>query len=99
MTTVLRTSQFDRWLARLKDNRGKARILHRVRAAERGNVGDCKALGNGVFELRIHSGPGYRVYCARKGEMTIVLLCGGTKSGQRRDIAVATQLARALKQD
>jgi putative addiction module killer protein len=49
--------------------------------------------------LRIHSGPGYRVYCARKGGMTFVLLCGGTKSGQRRDIAMAMQLARELKQD
>lgn len=99
MITVLRTRRFDRWLARLKDPRGKARILHRIRAAERSNFGDCKAIGGGLFELRIHSGPGYRVYCARKSETAFVLLCGGSKSGQRRDIQAAMQLARALEQD
>ncbi len=62
MNTVLRTAVFDKWLAQLKDLRGSARIIERIRSAEHGNFGDCVPVGNGVFEMRIHFGPGYRLY-------------------------------------
>lgn len=98
MNTVVRTDVFDSWLSRLKDPRGKAQIIKRIRSAERGNFGDCAPVGEGVSELRIHSGPGYRVYFARTGEVIYVLLCGGTKRGQSRDIARAKQFARKLEE-
>ena len=60
MNTILRTDVFDRWLSRLKDPRAKARIIKRIRSAERGNLGDCKPVGAGISEMRIHFGPGYR---------------------------------------
>lgn len=99
MNTVLRTEVFDRWLARLRDARAKARIIHRIRSAERGHFGDVKSLGGGVSEMRIHEGPGYRVYFARTGDAVYVLLWGGTKGRQRRDIAKARDMAKQLKLD
>lgn len=95
---ILRTEAFDTWLSKLEDARGKARIIERIRSAERGNFGDCEAVGDGVSEMRIHFGPGYRVYFARTGDVVYVLLCGGTKRGQQRDLAKAKQLARLLKE-
>jgi len=80
MNTIIRTEIFDKWLSKLKDFRGKARIIERIRSAERGNFGDCKAVGQGVSEMRIHFGPGYRVYFTRVGDVVYVLLCGGTKT-------------------
>ena len=99
MNTVLRTEAFDRWLSKLKDARGKARIVERIRSAERGNFGDCKAVGHGVSEMRIHFGPGYRVYFIRIGKVVYVLLCGGAKRGQQRDIARAQEMARLLREE
>ncbi len=99
MNTILRTAVFDTWLSKLKDPRGKARIIERIRSAERGNSGDCEFIGNGVSEMRIHFGPGYRVYFTRTGDVVYVLLCGGTKRGQRRDIAKAQVMARQLDED
>ncbi len=99
MNTILRTAVFDTWLSKLKDPRGKARIIERIRSAERGNFGDCEFIGNGVSEMRIHFGPGYRVYFTRTGDVVYVLLCGGTKRGQRRDIAKAQVMARQLDED
>ena len=99
MNTFLRTAVFDTWLSKLKDLRGKARIVERIRSAERGNFGDCEFVGNGVSEMRIHFGPGYRVYFTRTGDVVYVLLCGGTKRGQRRDIAKAQVMARQLDED
>ncbi len=96
MNTIVRTGAFDGWLAKLKDRRGKARIIERIRSVERGNFGDCEAVGNGVSELRLHFGPGYRIYFCRTGDSVYVLLCGGTKRGQRRDIAKAKAMARCL---
>lgn len=96
--TILRTDVFDAWLSKLKDARGKARIVERIRSAERGNFGDCEPVGNGVSEMRIHFGPGYRVYLTRTGDVVYVLLCGGTKRGQSRDIARAKALARLLRE-
>jgi putative addiction module killer protein len=82
----------------LKDARAKARIIIRIRSAERGNFGDCEPVGAGVSEMRIHFGPGYRVYFTRVGDGVYTLLCGGTKRGQKRDIAKAKDLARLLKE-
>ncbi|MCP4216369.1 MAG: type II toxin-antitoxin system RelE/ParE family toxin, partial [bacterium] len=78
-------------------NRGKARIVERIRSAERGNFGDCKAVGQGVSEMRIHYGPGYRVYFTRTGNVVYILLCGGTKQRQQRDIAKAQQIAETIE--
>jgi len=97
MYTIPRTELFDRWLSRLKDARGTARIVKRIRSAERGNIGDCLPVGDGVMEMRIHSGPGYRVYYTPTGEVVYVLLCGGSKRGQRSDIARAIALQKKSK--
>ena len=99
MNTVLRTAAFDKWLAQLKDLRGRARIIERIRGAERGNFGDCASVGNGVSEMRIHFGPGYRLYFCRKDDVVYVLLCGGTKQGQRRDIVRAHAMAKSLMEN
>lgn len=99
MNTILRTEVFDIWFAKLKDARGKARIIERIRSAERGNFGDCESGGQGVSEMRIHFGPGYRVYISRIGPVVYVLLCGGTKRGQKRDIAKAQDMAKLLKEE
>jgi putative addiction module killer protein len=98
MNKIVRTVIFDRWLTRLKDGRGKARIIERIRSAERVNFGDCEHIGAGVSEMRIHFGPGYRVYVARKGDLVYALLCGGTKRTQQRDILKARKLARMLSE-
>lgn len=99
MNTVLRTEVFDAWLSKLKNVKGKARIIERIRSAERGHFGDSKALGEGVAEMRVHYGPGYRVYFTRVGNVVFVLLCGGTKDKQKRDIARAQTMARELKKE
>ena len=93
MNTVVRTAEFDSWLATLKDLRGKARIIDRIRSAERGNFGNRASIGGGVSEMRIHFGPGYRIYFCRTVDADCVLLCGGTKRGQRRDIVRARAMA------
>ena len=99
MTTILRTAVFDRWLKRLKDRRGKARIIERIRSLERGHVGDCRSIGRGVVELRIHCGPGYRVYFARTGETQLLLLIGGTKKSQDADIGKAQAMAALAREE
>jgi putative addiction module killer protein len=99
MSRILRTADFDRWLAGLRDQKGKARIIARIRALERGHRGDCKALGGSLFELRIHCGPGYRVYVVPYAGTEFVLLCGGSKNRQRREIARARRLARHLERE
>ena len=98
MNTIVRTDVFDAWLSKLKDARAKARIIKRIRSAERGSFGDCEPVGAGVSEMRIHCGPGYRVYFKRVGSVVYLLLCGGTKRGQKRDIIRAKNLARLLKE-
>ena len=92
MTVFIRTPEFDAWLKTLRDPMGKARIVSRIRSAEQGNFGDCESVGEGVSEMRIHCGPGYRVYYSRKGEVIYLLLCGGDKSSQSRDIKQAKEL-------
>ena len=99
MNTVLRTETFNKWLIKLKDPRGKARIIERIRSAERGNFGDCEPVGHSVSEMRIHFGPGYRVYFTRAGNVVYLLLCGGTKRTQQRDIAKAQKMALLVTEE
>ncbi|MBV5262698.1 type II toxin-antitoxin system RelE/ParE family toxin [Pinisolibacter aquiterrae] len=99
MNTFIRHADFDDWLRRLRDARGKARILARIKSAEAGNFGDCEPIGDGVSEMRVHFGPGYRVYFVRHEAVVYVLLCGGDKSSQDRDIRRARELARELRTD
>lgn len=99
MVTLVRHEVFDEWLRRLRDAKGKARILARLNSAAHGNFGDCRPVGDGVSEMRVHFGPGYRVYFIRRGAAVYLLLCGGDKSTQDRDIeqakALATELGKA----
>ena len=80
---------FREWISTLRDKMAKARIVMRLRQIESGNIGDAKPVGEGVMELRIHVGAGYRVYCGRHGQHWIILLCGGDKDSQAKDIARA----------
>lgn len=99
MNTFLRSEEFDVWLSDLKDRVGRARIAHRIRSAEQGNFGDCEPVGEGAFEMRIHVGPGYRAYFIRRGEVVYLLLLGGDKSSQKRDIKRAIEMARTLDKE
>jgi putative addiction module killer protein len=99
MNTFERTEEFNSWLAELKDKAGRARIVHRIRSAEHGNFGDCEAVGGGVSEMRIHVGLGYRVYFTRRGQVIYLLLWGGDKSSQKRDIKRAVEMAQALDKE
>ena len=99
MNTFLRTEEFDAWLSGLTDSLGRARIVHRIRSAEQGNFGDCEPVGEGVSEMRIHVGPGYRAYFTRRAEVVYLLLLGGAKSSQKRDIKRAIEMARALDKE
>jgi putative addiction module killer protein len=94
MIEVRQTARFTTWLASLRDQRARARILKRLDRAKAGNLGDVAAVGEGVSEMRIFYGPGYRVYFVQRGETMIVLLCGGDKSTQDDDIATAKGLAK-----
>lgn len=93
MIEVVKSTTFDRWLRKLEDRHAKARIQVRIDRLAMGNPGDVRPVGKGVSELRIHFGPGYRVYYIAEGNRLIVLLCGGDKSGQRADIDRAHRLA------
>ncbi|MCW5604149.1 MAG: type II toxin-antitoxin system RelE/ParE family toxin [Burkholderiales bacterium] len=99
MNVFERSEAFDNWLANLKDNIGRARIVHRIRAAEHGNFGDCAPVGEGVSEMRIHAGPGYRFYFMRRSGVVYLLIAGGDKSSQKRDIQRAITVARTLKKE
>ena len=96
MNTFLRTDDFDAWLSGLKDNVARARIAHRIRSAEYGNFGDCEPVGEGVSEMRIHVGPGYRAYYTRRGAVIYLLLLGGDKSSQKRDIRAAKAILNEI---
>ena len=99
MYQLRQTDVFASWLVGLRDVRAQARILARLESARLGNLGDCKAIGSGIREMRIHAGAGYRVYFVQKKEVILLLLCGGSKSSQSRDIARAKKLAQELKDD
>ena len=94
MFEIVSSSEFDRWLRHLRDVKGRARILARLRSASFGHFGDCKPVGEGISEMRIHSGPGYRIYFMRVGAVVYLLLNGGDKNSQDRDIARAKEIAR-----
>jgi putative addiction module killer protein len=99
MNIFERAEEFDVWLANLKDNVGRARIILRIRSAEHGNFGDCAPVGEGVFEMRIHFWPGYRAYFTRRAKIVYLLLLGGDKSTQKRDIKRAIEMARTLDKE
>ncbi|MGD8175611.1 type II toxin-antitoxin system RelE/ParE family toxin [Marinimicrobium sp. ARAG 43.8] len=94
MIELFKTDTFDRWLSGLRDRQARARVQARLRRLSLGNPGDVKPVGEGVSELRIDYGPGYRVYYASKGPVIVVLLCGGDKRTQRRDIEQAKTIAK-----
>jgi putative addiction module killer protein len=96
MVEVRQTEVFARWLEGLQDRRARTRIQTRIDRLELGNPGDVKAVGEGVSEMRIDYGPGYRVYFVRRGTALVVLLAGGDKGTQNRDIAAARKLAKGL---
>ncbi len=90
------SGDFVRWLKKLRDREGRLRILKRLRRLSAGQFGDCQPVGEGVHELRMFFGPGYRVYFARQGGIVILLLAGGDKDSQAGDIALAKVLAKEL---
>ena len=93
MVEVIESDTFKAWFAGLRDSRARARIIARIRRLSLGNPGDCAAVGEGVSEMRIDHGPGYRVYFAQRGQVIALLLCGGDKSTQRADIVKARRIA------
>ena len=94
MFEIIKTETFERWLLGLKDRMAQMRIQARIRRVSLGNLGDMKPLREGIFELRIDHGPGYRVYCMRRGPLVIVLLAGGDKRTQSADIERAITIAQ-----
>jgi putative addiction module killer protein len=95
---IRRTYEFSKWLEALRDGRTMRVIAARIDRLSLGNPGDVKPVGHGVSELRIDHGPGFRVYFVQRGQVLIVLLCGGDKSSQNADIAKAQALARGLEE-
>lgn len=97
MFSVRPLPEFTAWLVAVKDVTARAVIVARVRRLERGLIGDVASVGGGVLELRIHHGAGWRLYLTRRGERIIVLLAGGSKRTQRKDIERATALAAGVE--
>jgi len=99
MYQIRQTAVFAKWFANLRDIKGQARILARLESCRLGYLGDTKRVGGGIHELRIHVGPGYRVYFTKRRNMILLLLCGGSKSSQSRDIERAKRLLAKIKGD
>ena len=99
MYTLLQTEEFQEWLDALSDKRAQIRLAARLRQAEAGNLGDWVPVGGPVSELRVDFGPGYRLYFTRRGKILIIMLAGGDKSTQRRDIKRAQRIASELELD
>jgi putative addiction module killer protein len=97
MLTVIQTESFQEWLDDLKDMRAQVRITMRLRMAELGNLGDWKSVGDGVSEMRVDVGPGYRLYFTRRQNVLIIMLAGGDKSTQSRDIKRAQHMLKNLE--
>jgi putative addiction module killer protein len=93
MPQIVQTAAFSDWLSNLPDTVASARILVRLRRLELGNPGDVRSIGGGISELRIDHGPGYRVYFVRRGKTLVILLCGGSKRTQTKDIKMAQRMA------
>lgn len=97
MLDIRQTAVFRRWVERLRNRRAKAMIAIRIARFQAGNAGDIEPVGGGVSEMRIHYGPGYRLYFTRRGATVVVLLCGGDKGSQKADIAKAQQMTAELE--
>ena len=96
MYKIMKTAVFERWEATLKDSRTRMAVAERLARLQVGLVGDCKSVGDNVFELRIDRGPGFRIYFTRRGFEIIILICAGDKNSQTRDIALAKRMKRDL---
>ena len=96
MYSIRTTDSFDNWFMGLRDVRARVRIQTRIDRLEMGNPGDSKSVGGGIVELRINYRPGYRVHYVQRGNVLVVLLCGGDKSSQQNDIARAKEIASTL---
>ncbi|MEX0827963.1 MAG: type II toxin-antitoxin system RelE/ParE family toxin [Haliea sp.] len=97
MFEVYKTEEFARWFRKLRDRQAKSRILARIDRLEQGHFGDTESVGGGVNELRLFYGPGYRIYFTRRSSFVVILLTGGDKSSQSKDIAKAKELAQQLE--
>jgi len=95
--TIQKTELFNMWLIKLRDINGKGRILARLKRAELGNLGDFKALGSGLHEMRIDCGPGYRLYFTKEKDRIIILLSGGSKASQEKDIKKAFKIMKEIE--
>lgn len=101
MTAIVKirqTKTYATWFAGLRDRQARARIDARIRRLSLGNPGDVKPVGEGISEMRIDYGPGYRIYFVQRGQQLVILLAGGDKRSQPRDIQTAQQLARELRE-
>ncbi len=96
MFQIERTVEFENWLDGLRDRMAQKRIAMRIRRVETGLLGDSKSLGDGVSELRVDHGPGYRLYYTMRGQVIVILLCGSDKGDQERAIRLAKELAKAV---
>jgi len=97
LISVVETESYSKWFDAIRDRNAKGRILIRIRRMTLGNFGDVSPVGEGVSELRVHYGPGYRIYLVRRGDELVILLGGGDKGSQSRDIAAAKRLAKTLQ--
>jgi len=98
MIEVIQSNEFKHWLTKLRDKAAIMRIAARITRMSLGNMGDCKPVGGGILEARVHCGAGYRLYFVHEGQKVIVLLCGGDKSSQQKDISRANRLAEKWRQ-
>lgn len=98
MYTIKQLPEFARWLVGLKDGMTHRRLARRLEKAQKGNLGDVKPISDGVFEMREHFGPGWRMYYVQRGEVLIVMIGGGDKSTQAADIAKAIKLAATIEE-
>ncbi len=99
MIELRTTPDFDRWLNKLKDPVARRQIALRLTRLQTGNMGDAKRLDERLYELRLFTGPGYRIYCTRQGKRIILLLCGGDKGSQQRDIERARRMLAELDRE
>ena len=97
MIEIIKSDSFDRWLRKLRDPQARARVEMRIRRLSLGNAGDVEPIGEGLSEMRIDYGPGYRVYYMQQGSLLVLLLCGGDKRTQQNDIAKARRIAAEWK--
>lgn len=98
MIEIIRSAIFSEWLSGMSDSRARVRVQVRIDRMAEGNFGDVKSVGDGLSEVRIDYGPGYRVYFTYQGRHLVILLCGGDKSSQRRDIKQASLIAKSWKE-